>query len=314
MNYYQNEEFNSKINSNQSLPNLSKSNRSHKKDSNNKPNYNIPLPKPFERKISEENERENSEENINDKEKINFKDLENKENENPEKAKKSKKSNNPLSPSRPNNNNLNNLKNEEFTISISPEPRRKINQYPININTNPENSSLEKNENKENNINNINISGLKINGFKSNMENPLNPEDEKNFLEKLDYSIKHLFIAKAYEQLENTDLALKNYMTALRFDPGNKEAFDAMKILDLYSEKRSDFFDELNFDPINNWLVDYYDCILTDNLVFSKNSDCVTSLADSAIVRNFQEEPICKKISQNFFLNLISIILINYHL
>jgi len=99
--------------------------------------------------------------------------------------------------------------------------------------------------------------------------NPQSPET-KNL-----YSILHLLLGKAYEMKENKQPAIRNFLLALQYDLENIEAFDILinhQLLNM-SEKES-LLKSLNFNENNNWLYDYYQSKIYDNIFMTYKSDC----------------------------------------
>jgi hypothetical protein len=94
-------------------------------------------------------------------------------------------------------------------------------------------------------------------------------------------SIRCLIVGRAYEMQENKSPAIRNYMQALKLDPGNIEAFDNLINHQLLSnEQKIKLKYELTLNRMNQWLFDYYLSKLDDNIFMTVNSDVIIHSAE----------------------------------
>jgi anaphase-promoting complex subunit 6 len=98
------------------------------------------------------------------------------------------------------------------------------------------------------------------------------------------HSIRHLLIGKAYEMQENKQPAIRNYIKALKYDPGNVEAFEILISHNLLtSEQKHKLMNELVFEN-NKWLHDYYLSKAYDNIYITEKSDVAISDENGNII------------------------------
>lgn len=132
---------------------------------------------------------------------------------------------------------------------------------------------------------NSNYNGININ----NNATPNNADENKsstsspnNLSEKINslyQSSKCLIVAKAFEMQENKEPAIRNYMDALRYDPGNIEAFESLINHNLFTnEQKLKLTQDLVFDKNNMWLFDYFYSKSMDNIFITEKSECLNSL------------------------------------
>lgn len=68
-------------------------------------------------------------------------------------------------------------------------------------------------------------------------------------------------------------------MEALKFDPGNIEAFEALINHNLFTnEQKLKLTQDLVFDKQNLWLFDYFYSKSMDNIFITEKSECLNSL------------------------------------
>ena len=110
------------------------------------------------------------------------------------------------------------------------------------------------------------------------IENKIEEDDNQNFY----HSIRLLIVGKAYEMQENKSPAIRNLINALKYDPGNIEAFDCLINHQLLStEQKERLKMEVNFTKDNKWLYDYYLSRMDDNIFMTANSDVIISTQDN---------------------------------
>jgi tetratricopeptide (TPR) repeat protein len=89
-------------------------------------------------------------------------------------------------------------------------------------------------------------------------------------------SVRHLLIGKAYEMQENKPPAIRNYIKALKYDPGNIEAFEQLITHCLLSsDEKYSIMNELTFDKNNQWLYDYFLSKTHDKIYITEKSDVI---------------------------------------
>lgn len=91
---------------------------------------------------------------------------------------------------------------------------------------------------------------------------------------KLINSSRLLLLGKSYEMQENKPSAIKNYIASLECDSSTIEAFDILINHNLLNaESKSKLLLKLSFDPEMEWLYDYYQSKIDENIYMTHKSD-----------------------------------------
>lgn len=178
-----------------------------------------------------------------------------------------------------------NLKNRDLPKDNSNRQNKNINFTSISTKKKPILDNLmNSNSNNFNNINNTNlINNNNFNNNNLNSENKIYDSKPNYALDKINnvnHSARCLIVAKAFEMQENKEPAIRNYMEALRFDPGNIEAFEALINHNLFTnEQKLKLTHDLVFDKDNLWLFDYFYSKSMDNIFITEKSECLNSFS-----------------------------------
>ena len=98
-------------------------------------------------------------------------------------------------------------------------------------------------------------------------------------------SIRYFLLAKAYEHIENKNLAIKYYLISLYHDPTNVNSFDNLINHQLLSvQQKNTILNDIKFSNETRWLSDYYISKSTDSIVITQDSDIIVGNNKSNIV------------------------------
>jgi hypothetical protein len=187
-----------------------------------------------------------------------------------------------------------NLKNRDLPKDNSSRPNKNISSNTnTNLNLNFKNNSTKRNPILHNLMNSSsnnfsNTHNANLNNNNTNSENKAflsKPNHASDKINSLYNSARCLIVAKAFEMQENKEPAIRNYMEALRYDPGNIEAFEALINHNLFSnEQKLKLTHDLVFDKHNLWLFDYFYSKSMDNIFITEKSECLNSFNLSNVV------------------------------
>jgi len=171
----------------------------------------------------------------------------------------------------------------------------------MNSNSNNFTSNSNNNNNNPNLINNANFLNSENKAFSSKQ-----PIDGLDKISSLYHSARCLIVAKAFEMQENKEPAIRNYMEALRFDPGNIEAFEALTNHSLFTnEQKLKLTQDLVFNKSNLWLFDYFYSKSMDNIFITEKSECLNSLNLNNIMDVNAKNPEVDDTSRLFYFLLL---------
>jgi tetratricopeptide (TPR) repeat protein len=130
--------------------------------------------------------------------------------------------------------------------------------------------------------------------------------ETENTDDKLE-SVKFLILGKAYELLENKQMAIKSYNRALVLDPGNIEAFEILTNHNLLtSEQKNKLISELRYNSHNKWLNDYYVSRWGDNIYITIESNYGDESDNGNVLETLlanNDQDLTKMQAEKYFIN-----------
>ena len=104
-------------------------------------------------------------------------------------------------------------------------------------------------------------------------------------------SIRYLLLGKAYEMKENKQPAIRCFLLSLEYDLENIEAFDILISHQLLNpNEKENLLKSLNFTENNNWLYDYYQSKINDNIFMTYKSDAIFDLSMGKLINEINSE------------------------
>jgi len=155
------------------------------------------------------------------------------------------------------------------------------NRFKNNISNSNNNNNANINTRRNPILNNLINSNNVVNTNNINTENkiysmPIYVSDKINSLYQ---SSRCLIVARSFEMQENKEPAIRCYMEALKYDPGNIEAYEALINHNLFTnEQKAKLMEDLIFDKNNLWLYDYFHSKSEDKIFITEKSECLNSI------------------------------------
>ncbi len=171
--------------------------------------------------------------------------------------------------------------NNRFKNNLSNATNNTYNNTILNINNNNNNSNGNCNSRRNPVLNNLinSNNGINTNNINGENKNYIITANVSDKLNSLHQSARCLIVAKAFEMQENKEPAIRFFVEALKYDPGNIEAYEALINHNLFSnDQKAKLMEDLIFDKNNLWLYDYFHSKSEDKIFITEKSECLNSL------------------------------------